>query len=721
MKNTNLLEVLEKLDPSTLNYGEWNSIGMALKTEGYTAADFDKWSRRDPDRYHEGECYRKWTTYDSNEIKGGTIIHIAQDHGAIPRKGEHAHGTQIDRGHALAWDAEIGAEKPVLDQTWVKDVPVIEPCEWDPKNQLRRYLQVLFQPEDIVGYVTETYDVGNGILKPTKGDYSKTCKELLRELDKDSYHLDDCVGTIKPDAGAWIRFNPLDGRGVDDSNVTDYRYTLVESDNTPIDRQNAIIRELKLPVAALVYSGGKSVHAIVRIEARNRQEYKDRVNYLYKVCKKNGLDVDKQNKNASRLSRMPGAERNYKGVLHKQFLIDTNLGFPSWDEWKGYIEEISDDLPDIVNLFDVAQDPPPLAPEIIKGVLRRGHKMLIAGPSKAGKSYMLINLALAFAYGANWLGRKCTQGRVLYINLEVDSASSDNRALTVAQAHGYDLNTLESRNMDIWNLRGQILDANALATSLIRRAKDKQYIAIIIDPIYKLNTGDENSAGDMAKFLGQFDRICHETGAAAIYCHHFTKGAQGGKKAMDRASGSGVFARDPDAIITLTDIERDQNQQQYLEDHLENLLPDWRARDGESSQQARNRIIEGITGWRVDMTLREFQSPQPFNVWWAWPTHVMDTDGILQEGHIKGEATAEEWKDKGVEFQRKKREGNVLKLEMAFQDLCKEKGTNTIKVKELVDDLGASRNSVKNWISESENLERDDGGNVYWIEPEFPI
>ena len=95
-----------------------------------------------------------------------------------------------------------------------------------------------------------------------------------------------------------------------DDNVTDYRYALVESDSTDLAKQNAIIRELELPVACLVYSGGKSVHAIVRVEAKDYNEYRTRVDYLYSICKKNGLAVDSQNKNPSRLSRMPGVIRS---------------------------------------------------------------------------------------------------------------------------------------------------------------------------------------------------------------------------------------------------------------------------------------------------------------------------------------------------------------------------------------------------------------------------
>ena len=93
-----------------------------------------------------------------------------------------------------------------------------------------------------------------------------------------------------------------------------------------------------------------------------------------------------------------------------------------------------------------------------------------------------------------------------------------------------------------------------LAPRLIRRAAKKGYLAVVLDPIYKVITGDENSADQMAKFCNQFDLVCRELDCAVIYCHHHSKGAQGGKRSMDRASGSGVFARDPDAMLDMTEL-----------------------------------------------------------------------------------------------------------------------------------------------------------------------
>ena len=122
---------------------------------------------------------------------------------------------------------------------------------------------------------------------------------------------------------------------------------------------------------------------------------------------------------------------------------------------------------------------------------------------------------------------------------------------------------------------------DALAPKLIRRAIKNNYIAIIIDPIYKVITGDENSAEQIARFCNQFDKICTELGAAVIYCHHHSKGSQGGKKSMDRASGSGVFARDPDAMLDLIELETtDALMKQEENKAICKACMDWLKKDG---------------------------------------------------------------------------------------------------------------------------------------------
>ena len=109
----------------------------------------------------------------------------------------------------------------------------------------------------------------------------------------------------------------------------------------------------------MTFSGSKSVHSIVRIDALTPQDYKEKVDYLYKICEENGLSIDTQNKNASRMTRMPGVIRGEK----KQFIIAENLGFKTFDEWQTYIENLKDTLPDIINYSDL-EELPPLSPEL---------------------------------------------------------------------------------------------------------------------------------------------------------------------------------------------------------------------------------------------------------------------------------------------------------------------------------------------------------------------
>ena len=112
---------------------------------------------------------------------------------------------------------------------------------------------------------------------------------------------------------------------------------------------------------------------------------------------------------------------------------------------------------------------------------------------------------------------------MLYVNLEVDQSSIWHRLKDVYKALGIAPNNL--KNLDVWNLRGSACPLDKLAPKLIRRAKKRGYIAIILDPIYKVSTGDENSADQVSHFCNQLDMIATQLNCAMIYCHHHSKGA----------------------------------------------------------------------------------------------------------------------------------------------------------------------------------------------------
>lgn len=725
MEKQRLPELLEYIDPAMLDYQDWVNVGMALKEEGCSVSDWENWSQRDRARYHAGECEKKWHSFKGTgtPVTGGTIVQLAKEHGWSPAVS----------GHELDWDDEISDDELVIvDKNWMESQEITEPQEWNPVAELVRYLSTLFESTENVGYVTESWEK-DGKYLPSKGCWDRTAGELIEQLQKCKGDIGAVLGDYKPEVGAWIRFNPLDGNGIKNENVTDFRYALVESDNMDIGAQNAIIRELELPVACLVYSGGKSVHAIVRIDAGDYSEYRKRVDYLYDVCKKNGLKIDSQNRNPSRLSRMPGIMRGQ----HKQFLIDTNIGKESWAEWQEWIEGVNDDLPEPESMASVWDHLPELSPPLIQNVLRMGHKLLLAGPSKAGKSFALIELCIAIAEGRKWLEWPCKKGKVLYVNLELDRASCLHRFKDVYQA--LNLKPENLANIDIWNLRGKSVPMDKLAPKLIRRAAKKDYIAVVIDPIYKVITGDENSADQMATFCNQFDKICTELGTAVIYCHHHSKGSQGGKRAMDRASGSGVFARDPDALLDLIELELNDNiliQERNkaackaIERYLNSNAVNWEkdaSQDDLLSKRAMQELaeihlsraqykdlqkvvdeseqsIDQLTAWRIDGTLREFPKFQPVNLWFDYPVHQIDPTGALKD--IDPESEKPPWQ-KAMD-KRKPKEKKLEERKEAFElayEACKIEGS--VKVDAVAEFLGVTEKTVRNRVKEH-------GG--YWIE-----
>jgi hypothetical protein len=657
-------------------------LGMVMTDLGMPE-EWREWSKQDSARFNERDFETKVRSFrrdTATPVTPGTLIKMARDTGWTP-KGGKPH-------KALSWDSVIGGkaakqaaamqlveqdEPAIVDATIIDGNSDVRPMFADghETEELSAFLSELFGPEEIIGYVLdvqeETDENGNVTkYKPgSRGVYSRTSKSIVDALKGGS--MENAVGTMDHNAGAWIRLNPLDGKGVGNSNVTEFRYALLESDDMPQGKFAEIVRQLNLPVAALVDSGNKSLHAVVRIEATDIRQYADRVNLLYQRCERNGIKVDKQNKNPSRLMRLPGAWRNGR----RQFLAGLSQGAADWEEWEEWYADATDELPDVIRLDTVLGDNlPPLKPALIDGLLRVGHKMLIAGPSKAGKSFALIALCIAFAEGGSWFGFPCRKSKVLYVNLELDGDSCINRFNDVYNAMG--IKPASPSPIDIWNLRGMSEPMGKLLPKLVRRAKKSASEVVVIDPIYKIMAGDENSASDMTAFSNLFDALCHQANVSVIYCHHHSKGYQGAKRSIDRSSGSGVFGRDPDAILDLTELDVSDDdrwdfaRRMTVEDAAKAVesaggMDAWNAipQDVRSVAtyalenaevlvdadtyaalrkrfEARQNAWQGYTAWRVSSTLREFPNIKPIDAWFAWP--LFSPDELLRS---KSEAGGE--------------------------------------------------------------------------------
>lgn len=656
-----IISALHAIPVAELSRQDWILVGMALKEEGYDVSVWDEWSQ-DDSRYKARECEKLWKGFNGSGTTGGTLIQMAKDRGW---KGY----MKWENDGLMNWDDVIEYDGDESSE------------EWFPSADLVKYLETIFEPDDLIGYVMQSmYDEDEKKWKPSSaGNYDRTRDELIEEIRKHPNDLGAVFGDWKPEAGAWIRINPLDGKGGGNKNVVAFRYVLVESDTMSLKDQEAFYRRMELPIAAMVNSGGKSIHAIVHIDAENEKEYRKRVKKLFDFLGEHEFVVDHNNCNPARLSRMPGITRGDK----RQFLMATNIGRKSWDDWLDFLEGVENPLPEVVSLSEFDGNVPDPPEEIIAGVLRRGHKALISGSSKSGKSFLLMELCVAFATGGEWLGIKCKKGKILYINLEIDERSCLKRFETIAKAKKKKLKDLSL--IKIWNLRGCSMPLDKLVPKLIRKMKGQDYMAFILDPIYKVITGDENTASEMGFFCNQFDTICKETGASAIYCHHHSKGAQGSKKAMDRASGSGVFARDPDALMDVIQLE---------------LTPEYSYMMADGND----------TAWRLETNLREFKNIKPVNFWFRYPLHVVDDTGELEKLHTSGSqlGNLDRSSRKSTPEQRKD------KLDMAF-DAC-HMTEAAPKVQELAEYLDVAPKTVRRYLTEFKEFYTVDNGLVFKAE-----
>lgn len=726
-------EALEFLDPAALTYEEWVEVGMAMHAEGMSAADWDAWSRQDPARHHVGECARKWASFGqpgAGRVAGGTVVQMARDRGWSPGRGGGWDGPD----EALEWGA------PIVDPAWVEPAEVAEANAgpWDPAGEAARYLEALFDAEDYVGYVTSAWRDDDGKWKPKgRGGYSRTAGELVAELRR-TRDVEMTFGTPNPEAGAWVRFNPLNGQGVRNLDVAEFRYALVESDDMDVGRQKAMIDELRLPCACVVHSGGKSLHAIVRVEAGDYAEYRKRVDYLYDVCRRNGLTIDTQNKNPSRLSRLPGFERSGG----RQRIVSGPCGAESWTEWVEWIEEADDGLPEIEPFCEDWGEVPDMPDPLVEDLLMPGDKMMLAGPPKAGKSFALIELCAAVASGGTWLGKRCRKGNVLYVNLELKRDSRLRRMRDVATAMG--VSPADMSGVHCLDLRGRTVPLDRLVRSIVRRCSKERYAMVVIDPIYKVMGGDESDSEAVKKFCDQLDRLAEGMGCAVVYCHHYAKGDSWQKASIDRASGSGVFSRDADTLLSMTEVEVSEELRAQQVDAafcraaagwLDANRPAWRgeleSEDDALSRPALNGYLrsgrlaraeedaahgetarawaaaEHKTAWRIEGTFRELPPCEPIDAWFDHPVHEIDGTGVLKDAQMA----------KGKQKQKRSPSGGKPKVSREqFAEAClMAHPGGKPSVKELVEYLDVSESSVNNYITRYGAVKSNVGNNRYEV------
>lgn len=313
-----------------------------------------------------------------------------------------------------------------------------------------------------------------------------------------------------------------------------------------------------------------------------------------------------------------------------------------------------DEFPSVGDNVGPFREPP--YPFLIEGVLRKGGKMMITGASKTGKSWFAIDLAWSIVTGAKLLDRfRCERGRVVYVNAELDEREFWERVERVADMREIPLALENYAPFRTFHTRGQGMDMGMVADRLIKGFSGIDVAAVIIDPIYKYESGNENDLETVRILAEAMDRIADALGCSVIYVHHHAKGQAGARDMRDRGAGSGGFSRDYDAHIDLTELhaEKGSAEAQYIE----------------------GKYGKGARGLQVDFEVRSSLNPGPMPVVWKWPLFIPVDDETVASLPLIGSTRANSRKGgestKRANDSRKHREN--LRMGRAIEQ-CKASG-----------------------------------------------
>ena len=300
---------------------------------------FRYWKDRNIARCYGGSCSRgSWTIIDM-------IMHYhnVDFSEALKKACETLHiryraaSRMIERSDSLKIKKEIAGEYRAVSCKKIESVPAPK-SDW--RHDRFRFAASLYFRDEHLLIANQFYDSAG---RPVPAEPHLIC-QTAENIEK--LNLED------NEYGAWVCINPVSGnsevvervgkklsfsrktqKGSND--ISRFSYLLVESDTMSIDEQYSWLKASRLPIITLTHSGGKSLHAIVLIDAQSEEEYTRKCHDVYTVLQASGFSEDPGNANANRYTRLPGTLRGD----NPQYMIDVSSWekFSNIDEWLDYM------------------------------------------------------------------------------------------------------------------------------------------------------------------------------------------------------------------------------------------------------------------------------------------------------------------------------------------------------------------------------------------------
>lgn len=389
----------------------------------------------------------------------------------------------------------------------------------EEEDGTRRLLRAAFNSGEGVRIV-HAHLKEDGTEAPSKG-VTLSRDEWLSKLDErggDPNKLFSREG----DPGIYIGINPLAVGKTKDADVTAFRHVLLEFDNLSLEEQWKLYLSSEIPITAVIHSGGKSLHAWVRVDAKDRKEYDERVQSIYTYFEDHNPDT--KNKNPGRLSRLPNCVR----LGSRQQLIAMHIGKESFTEWMGdqQLEGIGRPLTiDELLLFRPDEDPNCM---IGARWLCKGGSCLLIGPSGVGKSSITTQAAIRWGSGLPFFGiTPIYELKSLIIqaeNDEGDIAEQVQGVLEGMEISPFDRDKIDKINENVVFVRDAIHTGEAF-TAVLQRLIDRHKPHIVwIDPLLSFIGADISKQEVCSHFLRNLlNPISAATGVIFMCIHHTGK------------------------------------------------------------------------------------------------------------------------------------------------------------------------------------------------------
>jgi hypothetical protein len=188
---------------------------------------------------------------------------------------------------------------------------------------------------------------------------------------------------------------------------------------------------------------------------------------------------------------------------------------------------------------------------------------IIGGSPKSGKTWLALEMAVSVASGTPCLGvfAVCSPGPVLLYAAEDPASALRERVCTLAQVHGVDFQKLDLHIITVDALR---LDRPEHQDRLEATLRIYKPALLILDPLVRVHTIDENVAGQVAALLGYLRSMQRKTGAAIALIHHLRKNVSATAAAGNSLRGSGDLYAWVDSFLF---VRSQQNQRLLSAEH----------------------------------------------------------------------------------------------------------------------------------------------------------